>query len=153
MLRDEFEACPSCARALDRVENRLVCPGCRGMLITEAELSRRLAEAANRRIIDDDRAPYALVLKPTKNRYPARACPSCASRLVMYSLAGEPVGRCGRHGIWLDGGQFRSLFERSAPARGRSWSLGKWTPSIGLILVVVLLVIIALVLRVLRALL
>ncbi len=98
MNRDAFATCPIDKAALDPDpdDRKLSCSQCRGALVTEAEVSRVLAEL----LLHDEPKPLELD-KPTETA-PLRTCPRCQQTMTKHGLYGIQIDRCEAHGLWFD---------------------------------------------------
>lgn len=122
--KNEEHDCPVCDAAFENIniglkERILVkrCNDCDGVFITEDVLEHLIKREKNEvnkvdhrvlRFIQDNPRQK----KETVIRY--RKCPVCDSmmqRINYRAVSGVIVDRCLRHGVWLDGGELRQLFE------------------------------------------
>lgn len=101
--------CPVCSeRGLDAQGARLVCGTCSGVLVTEAEVRRLVADAKKHWVNDIvDEAP--LELGEVASAEPVRRCPSCMTAMTKHDLYGVIVDRCGAHGVWFDGEELAKI--------------------------------------------
>ena len=116
--------CPVCKISFEDIniglkERVLVqrCHGCDGVFITEDILENLIKREASERSKVDFKILQFIKNHPrhekeTVIRY--RRCPICDNmmqRINYRAVSGVIVDRCLRHGIWLDGGELRQLFD------------------------------------------
>jgi Zn-finger nucleic acid-binding protein len=85
--------CPRCSTSLTTIGSLRVCLSCRGVWLTEAEISGRLRE----RCPGDSGA-----LEFVEGDGTALPCPACSEPMAACYLEGVPVDRCVAHGVWFD---------------------------------------------------
>ena len=121
---DDPRICPRCAVALKTVDLKLNngrflidrCEQCLGIFFDPGELEA-LLEATVQNTGGIDRAGLeAINEKREPNQYPIAyiKCPVCQKlmhRVNFGAKSGVIVDRCKEHGVWLDGGELRQLFE------------------------------------------
>ena len=125
-IEDESEDhnCPVCDIAFDNINigkrERIVvkrCHDCDGVFITEDILENLIKRETSLRVEVDYRVLRFVQDNPRQKqesviRY--RRCPVCENmmqRINYRSVSGVIVDRCLRHGVWLDGGELKQLFE------------------------------------------
>src|SRR5262245_62297563 len=105
--RDEFPTCPRCQSALDARGARWVCGACNGMLVSDDEVSKLIADMLgtavsvlgwHSRIAE----PQKLVLAERPAEGEALTCPRCTAALQPRTLYSIKVDHCDAHGIWFD---------------------------------------------------
>jgi Zn-finger nucleic acid-binding protein len=120
-------SCPHCAEALERWRCHLGephseleldrCAGCGGLFFDPHELEAVLATSASASS-EADETRLAGLLAETKAfddrsvRVRYVPCPECGAlmhRRGFGARAGVVIDRCREHGVWLDGGELRSL--------------------------------------------
>lgn len=120
---DEARSCPRCAiplRTIDlQLEGRFLverCDDCLGLFFDPGELEALLqatvtnVHVINRRQLDN----LASVRRSADYGVSYLRCPVCATvmnRVNFGARSGVIVDRCPDHGVWLDGGELRQLFE------------------------------------------
>ena len=116
--------CPVCDITFDNIniglKQRVIiqrCNDCDGIFITEDILEQMI----HKQKIDKEKMDFNILRfiqnnprqqRETIIRY--RKCPVCdqiMQRINYRSVSGVIVDRCLRHGIWLDGGELKQLFE------------------------------------------
>jgi Zn-finger nucleic acid-binding protein len=107
MNRDDFPMCPRCDVALDANGARWVCKTCSGILLTEPEISRLVADMLGAAVSELGwtsriAEPQPLKLAEREAEGQAPVCPRCAAAMAPRSLYGIKVDRCSEHGIWFD---------------------------------------------------
>lgn len=115
--------CPRCSIALETLDLQLQgrflidrCEQCLGIFFDPGELEA-LLEATVSTVSGIDRAGLeAINEKHEPNQYPVSylKCPVCTrlmNRVNFGAKSGVIVDRCKQHGVWLDGGELRQLFE------------------------------------------
>jgi Zn-finger nucleic acid-binding protein len=85
--------CPRCSTSLTTIGSLRVCLSCRGVWLTEAEISGRLRE----RCPGDSGA-----LEFVEGDGTALPCPACSEPMAACYLEGVPLDRCVAHGVWFD---------------------------------------------------
>ena len=115
VLRDEIADCPRCQRGLEVAGDRLVCAGCRGQLVTEAELQHLVAGMLTK-LHADLREPQPLPFADAERRPqdPDVTCPRCTTVMTRHLLYTLPVDRCSAHGVWFDGTELESALNKAA---------------------------------------
>ncbi len=116
--------CPVCKVAFDNInigsKERIVvkrCNDCDGVFITEDVLEQLIKREKSERPKVDYKMLRFVQNNPRQQKESViryRKCPICESTMqrVNYRLvSGVIVDRCLRHGVWLDGGELRQLFE------------------------------------------
>lgn len=108
-LRDGFPTCPVCTAALDPDpdDRKLTCRRCTGGFVTEAEVSRVLAELLHHG------EPAPLPLEPATETAPVRTCPRCTSAMTKHALHGIEIDRCEVHGIWFDADEMQRVLHEA----------------------------------------
>lgn len=116
--------CPVCNTTFDNIniglkERVLVkrCNDCDGVFIMEDILEQLIKREKNERAKVDYKVLRFIQDNPRQKketiiRY--RRCPICENmmqRINYRAVSGVIVDRCLRHGVWLDGGELRQLFE------------------------------------------
>ncbi len=116
--------CPVCEVAFDNIniglKERIVvkrCNDCDGVFITEDILEQLIKREKSERSQVDYKVLRFVQNNPRQQkelviRY--RRCPICENmmqRINYRAVSGVIVDRCLRHGVWLDGGELRQLFE------------------------------------------
>ena len=110
--RDQERQCPACKETLREYQDRLVCDGCYGMLLTLPDLGAAIYDLTS--------------VTPTfefKDEAPGkRECPRCRElmttcklRLMLDKEIEEPrpeLDRCAAHGLWFDGEELVKVFEK-----------------------------------------
>ncbi len=122
--KSEDHNCPVCEIAFDTINigkrERIVvkrCNDCDGVFITEDILEHLIKREASLRVEVDYRVLRFVQDNPRQKqemviRY--RRCPVCENmmqRINYRAVSGVIVDRCLRHGVWLDGGELKQLFE------------------------------------------
>jgi len=120
---DTPRICPRCNIKLKTVDLKLEgrflierCENCLGLFFDPGELDF-LLEATVNNVSGIDRAGLeAINEKREPNQYPVSyiKCPVCEKLMHRVNFgvkSGVIVDRCKEHGIWLDGGELRQLFE------------------------------------------
>ncbi len=111
--RDAGRACLSCSAALDDTGRRLACPVCRSCLVTMADLDDMMLAM----IPQGGTRPEGL-LHARVATGPGRGCPRCTRPMTARSLLGQPVDRCGTHGIWFDRDELSEVLFATRPVAG-----------------------------------
>ncbi len=116
--------CPVCSVSLDpinigRKQEVVVqhCSQCDGIFISEDNLEKSIRHHIGEAHTLDTRLLRFVLNNPRQKkerviRY--KKCPSCdrtMQRLNYKAVSGVIVDRCLRHGVWLDGGELRQIFE------------------------------------------
>ncbi|MCE1227714.1 MAG: zf-TFIIB domain-containing protein, partial [Geobacteraceae bacterium] len=120
---DTPRICPRCNIKLKTLDLKLNgrflidrCEQCMGIFFDPGELEA-LLEATVSNVTGIDRAGLeAINEKREPNQYPIAyiKCPVCSqlmNRVNFGAKSGVIVDRCKEHGVWLDGGELRQLFE------------------------------------------
>lgn len=120
---DSPRSCPRCTVKLKTIDLKLHgrflierCEECFGLFFDPGELEV-LLEATVSNVFEVDQAGLNTINKDRQpNRYPIAyiKCPVCAQlmhRVNFGAKSGVVVDRCKEHGVWLDGGELRQLFE------------------------------------------
>lgn len=120
---DSPRVCPRCNIKLKTLDLKLHgrflidrCDKCMGIFFDPGELEA-LLEATVKNIAGIDRAGLeAINEKREPNQYPIAyiKCPVCSQLMHRVNFgvkSGVIVDRCKEHGVWLDGGELRQLFE------------------------------------------
>ena len=120
---DTPRICPRCnikLKTLDlKLNDRFLidrCEQCMGIFFDPGELEA-LLEASVKNVAGIDRTGLeAINEKREPNQYPIAyiKCPVCSqlmNRVNFGSKSGVIADRCKEHGVWLDGGELRQLFE------------------------------------------
>ncbi|GFE58043.1 zf-TFIIB domain-containing protein [Geobacter sp. AOG1] len=120
---DSTRVCPRCAIPLQTIDLKLDgrflierCDECLGLFFDPGELEALLeATVANVFAIDRSRLDTInTALRPNDYGVSYVKCPVCATimnRINFGTKSGVIVDRCKEHGVWLDGGELRHLFE------------------------------------------
>lgn len=120
---DSPRICPRCAirlKSLDlKLHNRFLidrCEQCLGIFFDPGELEALLEATVNPASEIDQTGLAAINEQREPNRYPIAyiKCPVCSElmhRVNFGAKSGVIVDRCKEHGVWLDGGELRQLFE------------------------------------------
>lgn len=116
--------CPVCDIVFDNIniglkERILVkrCNECDGVFITEDILEQLIKREKHERAKVDYRVLRFIQENPRQKKETViryRMCPICDNmmqRINYRAVSGVVVDRCLRHGVWLDGGELRQLFE------------------------------------------
>lgn len=116
--------CPLCDTTFENIniglkERVLVkrCNDCDGVFITEDILEQLIKREKKERAKVDYRVLRFIQENPRQKKESViryRRCPICENmmqRINYRAVSGVIVDRCLRHGIWLDGGELRQLFE------------------------------------------
>jgi len=119
-LRDRFATCPRCKAGLDERNERWVCGGCGGLLITEAAVSQMIADMLGDQVSANGWSgkvamPEPLALEPRSGGEDL-TCPRCATTMTAVSLYGIPLDRCGEHGLWFDKRELEQVLAQSTIA-------------------------------------
>jgi Zn-finger nucleic acid-binding protein len=120
---DTPRTCPRCSVSLKTVDLKVNgrflidrCDQCLGLFFDPGELEA-LLEATVSNVFGIDRSGLAAVnAERSTDRYGISyiKCPHCAklmNRVNFGVRSGVIVDRCKEHGVWLDGGELRQLFE------------------------------------------
>lgn len=120
---DTPRICPRCNVKLKTIDLKLNgrflierCATCYGLFFDPGELET-LLEATVKNVFEIDRAGLEAINEQRKvNQYPISyiKCPVCSqlmNRVNFGVKSGVVVDRCKQHGVWLDGGELRQLFE------------------------------------------
>lgn len=120
---DTPRSCPRCnvrLKTIDlKVHGRFLidrCETCLGLFFDPGELEA-LLEATISNVVEIDRVGLNAINENREpNQYPISyiKCPVCSElmhRVNFGAKSGVIVDRCKQHGIWLDGGELRQLFE------------------------------------------
>ncbi len=120
---DSARTCPRCAVSLRTIDLKLDgrflierCDQCLGLFFDPGELEA-LLEASVTNVFAIDRSRLAAINNVRRSAEHGAAyikCPVCATimnRVNFGTKSGVIVDRCREHGIWLDGGELRQLFE------------------------------------------
>lgn len=120
---DSHRICPRCnikLKALDlKLDGRFLidrCDKCLGLFFDPGELEALLEATVNNIAGIDHTGLNAINELREPNQYPIAyiKCPVCEKlmhRVNFGAKSGVIVDRCKEHGIWLDGGELRQLFE------------------------------------------
>lgn len=119
---DEALPCPDCEVPLGviafnsdpevRIER---CTTCFGMFFNPGELEALLASETHP-LVWSDPVELERIAADFGHRHQAvyRKCPMCAERMSHINFAGRSgviLDRCGKHGVWVEGGELRRLLE------------------------------------------
>lgn len=120
---DTERVCPRCTIALKTIDLKLNgkflierCDQCLGLFFDPAELEA-LLEATVTNVFTIDRSQLNAInnqMKPSDYGGSYVKCPICTklmNRVNFGAKSGVIVDRCKDHGVWLDGGELRHLFE------------------------------------------
>ena len=120
---DSPRICPRCDIKLKTINlnqhDRFLierCTSCFGLFFDPGELEA-LLEATVKNVFEIDRSRLSAIISDRKpDQYPIAyiKCPTCLKlmhRVNFGAKSGVVVDRCREHGIWLDGGELRQLFE------------------------------------------
>lgn len=120
---DSPRICPRCNVKLKtinlKLEGRFLierCDTCFGLFFDPGELEALLEATVSNNFEIDRVRLNAISNDRQPNRYPIAyiKCPVCAqlmNRVNFGAKSGVVVDRCKQHGVWLDGGELRQLFE------------------------------------------
>ena len=116
--------CPVCKVSFDNIniglKKRVLvqrCDSCDGLFITEDILEQLMQDKKVAKESIDLHVLRFVQNNPRQNRETKisyRNCPVCDTMMQRYNYktaSGVVVDRCLRHGIWLDGGELKQLFE------------------------------------------
>ena len=115
--------CPSCQTPLGAVEIMADgnpvrierCESCLGLFFNPGELEKLLEIQSHEIVWLDTRQLDAMANTFSNDgEVVYRKCPLCAERMSPHNFGGRSgviLDRCGTHGFWLDGGEFRRLAE------------------------------------------
>ena len=102
--RDQTLPCPACrTRELAFLGDRYACDECHGAFVETAALVALVEEMTG--------GPWQCPV-PTGAPGP-RACPICASTLVVEDLEGAPIDRCAAHGVWFDPKELETVLQHA----------------------------------------
>jgi Zn-finger nucleic acid-binding protein len=120
---DSARTCPHCAISLRTIDLNINgkflierCDQCLGLFFDPAELEA-LLEATVSNVFDINRSKLDDInnrMNPANNPVTYIKCPVCSkimNRVNFGTKSGVIVDRCRDHGVWLDGGELRHLFE------------------------------------------
>jgi len=112
--KDRRLGCPSCKDAVLTYQgDRWACTTCAGSYVETAALSAMVEEMALK--------PWAM--PPASGKPGERACPICATPMIVELLEGVTIDRCAGHGVWFDDSELQAaLHHASAEPTG----LGGW---------------------------
>lgn len=115
--------CPRCSISLRTIDLKINgtflierCDRCLGLFFDPAELEA-LLEATVSNVFDINRSRLDDInshMNPAKIAFSYIKCPVCSNimnRVNFGTKSGVVVNRCRDHGVWLDGGDLRHLFE------------------------------------------
>ena len=114
--------CPRCNVKLKTIDLKMNgtfliqrCDECYGLFFDPGELDA-LLEATVSNVFEIDRPGLADINARRQDPYPVSyiKCPVCSqlmNRVNFGTKSGVIVDRCKEHGVWLDGGELRQLFE------------------------------------------
>lgn len=120
---DSTRTCPRCNIPLKTIDLKLDgkflierCDECLGLFFDPGELEALLeATVANVFVIDRSRLGNVnIAMRPNDYGISYVKCPVCSTimnRVNFGTKSGVIVDRCKAHGVWLDGGELRPLFE------------------------------------------
>jgi hypothetical protein len=113
--RDDVAGCPRCGRGLDVSGERLVCPGCKGHLVVEAEIRQLVGEMlAKIRARTFELVPLPFADREPVPEDPTITCPRCAAHMTRHTLYELAVDRCPAHGVWFDGAELEAALAKAA---------------------------------------
>ena len=116
-------ACPSCETRLGAVEimagEKPVrierCESCQGLFFNPGELELLLDMQSHEIVwLDSQQIDAMAATFSNDGEVVYRKCPLCSERMSPHNFGGRSgvlLDRCGTHGFWLDGGEFRRLAE------------------------------------------
>lgn len=120
---ESARTCPRCAISLRTIDLKINgtflierCDRCLGLFFDPAELEA-LLEATVSNVYDINRSRLDDInnrMSPADNPVTYIKCPVCSklmNRINFGTKSGVIVDRCRDHGVWLDGGELRHLFE------------------------------------------
>ena len=120
---DSARICPRCNIHLKTIDLKINgtflierCDQCLGLFFDPQELEA-LLEATVSNVFDINRSKLDTInnlLNPAQNPIAYIKCPVCTklmNRINFGTKSGVIVDRCRDHGVWLDGGELRHLFE------------------------------------------
>jgi len=115
--------CPRCSVSLRTIDLKIQdkflierCDDCLGLFFDPGELEA-LLEASVKNVFDIKRGRFESINKTLRNtEYGVNyiKCPVCSNimnRINFGTKSGVIIDRCKDHGVWLDGGELRHLFE------------------------------------------
>ena len=120
---DSARTCPRCNISLQTIDLKLDgkflierCDECLGLFFDPGELEALLeATVTNVFVIDRSRLGNVnIAMRPNDYGVSYVKCPVCSkimNRVNFGAKSGVIVDRCKEHGVWLDGGELRPLFE------------------------------------------
>jgi Zn-finger nucleic acid-binding protein len=114
--KDRTLGCPACKldAKLAYQGDRWVCATCAGSYIETAALAAMIEEMALK--------PW--VVPPVSGKPGDRACPICATPMIVELLEGVTIDRCATHGVWFDDTELQAaLVHASSPGSG---GMGSW---------------------------
>jgi Zn-finger nucleic acid-binding protein len=115
--------CPRCNEAMPTIDLKLGgkflierCQSCMGMFFDPGELEALLEKSVSNVYFVDYKQMEILKHAKRHDEYPVVyiKCPVCRklmNRVNFGSMSGVIVDKCRDHGIWLDGGELRTLME------------------------------------------
>jgi Zn-finger nucleic acid-binding protein len=120
---ESARTCPRCSISLRSIDLKINgkflierCDDCLGLFFDPGELEA-LLEATVSNVFDINRSKLDAINNQTNPDYAAVTyikCPVCSklmNRVNFGTKSGVIVDRCRDHGVWLDGGELRHLFE------------------------------------------
>ncbi len=119
---ESARACPRCSLSLRTIDLKLDgrflierCDRCLGLFFDPGELEALLeATVTNVFAIDRSRLDQISTMRSAAYGVTYIKCPVCGkhmNRVNFGTRSGGVVDRCKEHGVWLDGGELRHLFE------------------------------------------
>jgi len=110
--RDQRLACPACNAPLRAYEKRHVCDACDGMFLDLVDLSKAIYDLTS----------VEPVFEYAGEAPGKRLCPHCGAsmstcklRVVVETEIAKPrptLDRCAEHGIWFDGEELATVFQK-----------------------------------------
>lgn len=120
---DSPRACPRCDVRLKTIDLKLNgkflidrCDQCLGLFFDPGELEALLEATVTNVFLIDKSGLDGINLRREPDQYPISyiKCPVCSGlmhRVNFGTRSGVIIDRCKAHGVWLDGGELRHLFE------------------------------------------
>lgn len=120
---DSLRTCPRCDTPLSTIDLKINgrflidrCEQCLGLFFDPGELEALLEATVSNVFLIDKSGIDAINLRREPDKYPIAyiKCPVCSQlmyRVNFGTRSGVIIDRCKGHGVWLDGGELRHLFE------------------------------------------
>lgn len=120
---DSPRICPRCEKNLKTINLKLHgtflidrCDQCQGLFFDPGELEALLEATVSNVFLIDKSGLDSINLYRLPDQYPIAyiKCPVCSqlmNRVNFGTRSGVIIDRCKAHGVWLDGGELRHLFE------------------------------------------